>query len=183
MDHGAEHKMGVDGISILFCDAHHVPDAHRDRIVLVGEHPCQRIHDRVLVAALMLGVFMALDLVLFYLFFEAGLIPMFLIIGIWAGGEPCLCVQFFLLYLSRVGIDAGGDGRVFGGWHWADIPSLMGFPFGTDVSDPGYTDRWRHALLWRPLHLRGENACGLSTWLPDAHVQARRRVLWWRRSC
>ena len=36
---------------------------------------------------LMLGVFMALDLVLFYLFFEAGLIPMFLIIGIWGGAN------------------------------------------------------------------------------------------------
>jgi NADH-quinone oxidoreductase subunit M len=40
-----------------------------------------------LLETLMLGVFMALDLVLFYLFFEAGLIPMFLIIGIWGGAN------------------------------------------------------------------------------------------------
>ena len=60
---------------------------------------------------LMLGVFMALDLVLFYLFFEAGLIPMFLIIGIWGGAEPHLCeLQVLPLHLPWLGPDAGGDG-------------------------------------------------------------------------
>jgi hypothetical protein len=92
---------------ILFCDAHHVPDAHR-RIVLVGEHRA-RIHDRVLMLLRDARRSWRWIWSCFYLFFEAGLIPMFLIIGIWGGGEPCLCVvQFFLLYLPRVGIDAGG---------------------------------------------------------------------------
>ena len=47
----------------------------------------------------MLGVFMALDLVLFYLFFEAGLIPMFLIIGIWGGANRIYAsFKFFLIH-------------------------------------------------------------------------------------
>jgi NADH-quinone oxidoreductase subunit M len=47
---------------------------------------------------MMLGVFVALDLVLFYLFFEAGLIPMFLIIGIWGGKERIYASFKFFLY-------------------------------------------------------------------------------------
>ena len=50
---------------------------------------------------LMIGVFVALDLVLFYLFFEGGLIPMFLIIGIWGHEQPGLCgVQVLPLHAS-----------------------------------------------------------------------------------
>jgi NADH-quinone oxidoreductase subunit M len=51
-----------------------------------------------LLETLMLGVFMALDLVLFYLFFEAGLIPMFLIIGIWGGANRIYASFKFFLY-------------------------------------------------------------------------------------
>jgi NADH-quinone oxidoreductase subunit M len=47
---------------------------------------------------LMIGVFVALDLVLFYLFFEAGLIPMFLIIGIWGGKDRIYAAFKFFLY-------------------------------------------------------------------------------------
>ena len=51
-----------------------------------------------LLETLMLGVFMALDLVLFYVFFEAGLIPMFLIIGIWGGANRIYASFKFFLY-------------------------------------------------------------------------------------
>ena len=61
---------------------------------------------------LMLGVFCALDLVLFYLFFEGGLIPMFLIIGIWGGKERIYAaLQVLPLHLLRLGADAGRDDR------------------------------------------------------------------------
>ena len=57
---------------------------------------------------LVIGVFCALDLVLFYIFFEGGLIPMFLIIGIWGGSEPGLRgVQVLPLHAARLGADAG----------------------------------------------------------------------------
>ena len=57
---------------------------------------------------LMLGVFCALDLVLFYIFFEGGLMPMFLIIGIWGGERTDLRgLQVLPLHLLRLGADAG----------------------------------------------------------------------------
>ena len=59
---------------------------------------------------LMVGVFVALDLVLFYLFFEGGLIPMFIIIGIWGHGNRVYAAfKFFLYTLHRLGADAARD--------------------------------------------------------------------------
>ena len=97
---GLQYKMGVDGISILFV----MLTTFLMPLVIAA---CWDVKMRVkeymiaflILETLMLGVFMALDLVLFYVFFEAGLIPMFLIIGIWGGKDPW------------VGADAGGPGR------------------------------------------------------------------------
>ncbi len=59
---------------------------------------------------MMLGVFMAQDIFLFYIFFEAGLIPMFLIIGIWGGARANLRqLQILPLHPARLGADAGRD--------------------------------------------------------------------------
>jgi len=58
----------------------------------------------------MVGTFCALDLVLFYLFFEGGLIPMFLIIGVWGGPAPGLrLLQVLSLHPARLGPDAARD--------------------------------------------------------------------------
>ncbi|MDP2085752.1 MAG: NADH-quinone oxidoreductase subunit M, partial [Gemmobacter sp.] len=83
---GLTYKVGVDGISILFV-------ALTTFLMPLTIAACWDVRTRVkeymiaflLLETLMIGVFVALDLVLFYLFFEAGLIPMFLIIGIWGG--------------------------------------------------------------------------------------------------
>src|SRR5205085_6343216 len=82
----------------------------------------------------MIGVFEALDLVLFYLFFEAGLIPMFLIIGIWGGKRRIYASFKFFLYtllgsvLMLLAIMA---------MYWAagttDIPTLLAFKFPVDL--------------------------------------------------
>ena len=82
---GLQYKMGVDGISVLFVML-------TTFLMPITIAACWSVETRVkeymiaflMLETLMLGVFCALDLVLFYLFFEAGLIPMFLIIGIWA---------------------------------------------------------------------------------------------------
>ena len=85
-------KLGVDGISILFI----VLTGFITPICIIS---CiNSVKDRVkefLIAILvletfMIGVFCSLDLVIFYLFFEGGLIPMFLIIGVWGGSRSCL---------------------------------------------------------------------------------------------
>ncbi len=96
---GLTYKMGVDGISILFVML-------TTFLMPITIWSCWGVTTRVkdymiaflVLETLMLGVFMALDLVLFYLFFEAGLIPMFLIIGIWGGKDRIYAAFKFFLY-------------------------------------------------------------------------------------
>jgi NADH-quinone oxidoreductase subunit M len=176
---GLNYKMGVDGISILFV----MLTTFLMPIVIAS---CWSVNTRVkeymiaflLLETLMLGVFMALDLVLFYLFFEAGLIPMFLIIGIWGGANRIYASFKFFLYtflgsvlmlVAMVGMySAAGT---------TDIPSLMGFPFGTDnfailgIQIVG----GMQTLLWLAFFASFAVKMPMwpvHTWLPDAHVQA-----------
>jgi NADH-quinone oxidoreductase subunit M len=117
----------------------------------------------------MIGVFAALDLVLFYLFFEAGLIPMFLIIGIWGGKRRVYASFKFFLYtllgsvLMLLAIMA---------MYWTvgttDIPTLL----AQSASKFG-----RNAQLWLWLAFFASFAVKMPmwpvhTWLPDAHVEA-----------
>jgi NADH-quinone oxidoreductase subunit M len=117
---GLTYKMGVDGISILFVM---LTTFMMPLVIAASWGVTTRVKEYMIaflfLETLLLGVFMALDLVLFYLFFEAGLIPMFLIIGIWGGKKPHLCIfQVFPIYLSWLGFDVGGDGSdVFRGWY------------------------------------------------------------------
>ena len=96
------YHMGVDGISVLFIilTTFLMPIC----ILASWESIANRVKEYMiaflLLETLMLGVFGALDLVLFYLFFEGGLIPMFLIIGVWGGsGRVYASFKFFLFTL------------------------------------------------------------------------------------
>ncbi len=96
---GFKYKLGVDGISILFV----MLTTFMMPIVIwaswgVDARVKEYMIAFLLLETLILGVFMALDLVLFYLFFEAGLIPMFLIIGIWGGVNRVYASFKFFLY-------------------------------------------------------------------------------------
>ena len=96
---GLTYKLGVDGISILFV----MLTTFMMPLVIWASWSLEtRVKEYMiaflLLETLMLGVFMALDLVLFYLFFEAGLIPMFLIIGIWGGARRVYSAFKFFLY-------------------------------------------------------------------------------------
>src|SRR6185295_738588 len=96
---GIGYKMGVDGISVLFV----VLTAFLMPVCILAS---AAIHDRLreymiaflVLETLMIGVFCALDLVLFYVFFEGGLIPMFLIIGVWGGARRVYASFKFFLY-------------------------------------------------------------------------------------
>ena len=96
---GLKYKLGVDGISILFVM---LTTFMMPLVIAASWGVNTRVKEYMiaflLLETLMLGVFMALDLVLFYLFFEAGLIPMFLIIGIWGGKERIYASFKFFLY-------------------------------------------------------------------------------------
>jgi NADH-quinone oxidoreductase subunit M len=176
---GLQYKMGVDGISILFV----MLTTFLMPLVIAS---CWDVTTRVkeymiaflLLETLMLGVFMALDLVLFYLFFEAGLIPMFLIIGIWGGKNRIYASFKFFLYtflgsvLMLVAMVA-----MFSAAGTTDIPTLMTFTFATDnfsilgVQIIG----GMQTLLWLAFFASFAVKMPMwpvHTWLPDAHVQA-----------
>ena len=95
-----KYKMGVDGISMLFVilTTFLMPLC----ILASWESIATRVKEYMIafliLETLMVGVFSALDLVLFYLFFEGGLIPMFLIIGVWGGKRRVYASFKFFLY-------------------------------------------------------------------------------------
>ena len=176
---GLKYKLGVDGISVLFV----LLTTFLMPITILS---CWGVTDRVkdymiailLLETLMLGVFMALDLVLFYLFFEAGLIPMFLIIGIWGGQNRIYAAFKFFLYtflgsvLMLVAMIA-----MYMAAGTTDIPTLMTFQFASETfSVLGITVvGGLQTLLFLAFFASFEVKMPMwpvHTWLPDAHVQA-----------
>ncbi|KJZ20400.1 NADH-quinone oxidoreductase subunit M [Loktanella sp. S4079] len=176
---GLQYKMGVDGISILFV----MLTTFLMPIVIIS---CWGVTTRVkeymiaflVLETLMLGVFMALDLVLFYLFFEAGLIPMFLVIGIWGGKNRIYASFKFFLYtflgsvlmlVAMVGMFAQAE--------TTDIPTLMTYSFGHEsFSVLGiHVVGGMQTMLWLAFFASFAVKMPMwpvHTWLPDAHVQA-----------
>ncbi len=176
---GLKYKMGVDGISVLFVML-------TTFLMPLTIAACWEVETRVkeymiaflMLETLMLGVFCALDLVLFYLFFEAGLIPMFLIIGIWGGKERIYAAFKFFLYtflgsvlmlvaMIAMYMDAGTT----------DIPSLLVHNFGSeDMQVLGiHVVGGLQTLLWLAFFASFAVKMPMwpvHTWLPDAHVQA-----------
>ncbi|MFP4570869.1 NADH-quinone oxidoreductase subunit M, partial [Rhodosalinus sp.] len=176
---GLTYKVGVDGISVLFVL---LTTFIMPLTIAASWHVTDRVKEYMIaflvLETLMIGVFVALDLVLFYLFFEAGLIPMFLIIGIWGGKERIYAAFKFFLYtflgsvlmlvaMVAMYVDAGTT----------DIPALLRHQFASET-----LSLWGFQIvggaqtlmflaffasfavkmpMW-PVH----------TWLPDAHVQA-----------
>jgi NADH-quinone oxidoreductase subunit M len=119
-----------------------------------------------LMQALMIGVFCAQDLLLFYIFFEGGLIPMFLIIGIWGGAERIKASYKFFLYtllgsvlmliaMLYMVIHAGTT----------SIPVLMQTDFPVDAQ------KWMWLAFFASFAVKMP-MWPVHTWLPDAHVQA-----------
>ncbi len=162
------YKVGIDGISILFIilTAFIAPLC----IVSVNSTVKYRLKDFLVailvMESLMIGVFCSLDLVIFYLFFEGGLIPMFLIIGIWGGERRVYSAFKFFLYTLL--------GSVL---MLVAIISIYWITGSTDITylyNLGIDEKYQY-LLWLaffssfavktpmwPVH----------TWLPDAHVEA-----------
>jgi NADH-quinone oxidoreductase subunit M len=176
---GLQYKMGVDGISVLFV----MLTTFLMPIVILS---CWDVTTRVkeymiaflMLECLMLGVFCALDLVLFYLFFEAGLIPMFLIIGIWGGKERIYAAFKFFLYtflgsvLMLVAMIA-----MYMQAGTTDIVALLNHSFASDtIAVAGFQIVGGvQTLLWLAFFASFAVKMPMwpvHTWLPDAHVQA-----------
>jgi len=176
---GLKYKMGVDGISVLFV----MLTTFMMPLVIAASWGVKTRVKEYMIAflfleTLMLGVFMALDLVLFYLFFEAGLIPMFLIIGIWGGAERIYASFKFFLYtflgsvLMLVAMVA-----MFAEAGTTDIPSLMIHQFDFDsfsilgIQIVGGMQTLLFLAFFASFAVKMP-MWPLHTWLPDAHVQA-----------
>ncbi|HKC03272.1 MAG TPA: NADH-quinone oxidoreductase subunit M [Sphingomicrobium sp.] len=119
-----------------------------------------------LMESLMLGVFAAQDLFLFYIFFEGGLIPMYLIIGIWGGAERIKAsYKFFLYTLLGSVLMLIAILYMVGTAHTSSIPDLMAYNFPVEAQKwlfLAFLASFAVKLPMWPVH----------TWLPDAHVQA-----------
>ena len=119
-----------------------------------------------LMETLMLGVFASLDLFLFYVFFEGGLIPMYLIIGIWGGARRIYAsYKFFLYTLLGSVLMLLAMLYMVGVAHTTDIPTLLNFDFDPQVQ----------TLLWLAFFASFAVKMPMwpvHTWLPDAHVEA-----------
>jgi NADH-quinone oxidoreductase subunit M len=115
---------------------------------------------------LMIGVFCALDLVLFYLFFEGGLIPMFLIIGVWGGARRVYASFKFFLY-TLLGSVLMLLAMMAMYWHagTTDIPTLLTHKFPQDM-------QWWLWLAFFASFAVKLPMWPVHTWLPDAHVEA-----------
>jgi NADH-quinone oxidoreductase subunit M len=176
---GLQYKMGVDGISILFVM---LTTFMMPITIAASWNVTHRVKEYMiaflLLETLMLGVFMALDLVLFYLFFEAGLIPMFLIIGIWGGKERIYASFKFFLYtflgsvLMLVAMVA-----MFAEAGTTDIPTLMTHSFGSEtfsllgIQIVGGMQTLLFIAFFASFAVKMP-MWPVHTWLPDAHVQA-----------
>ncbi len=162
------YHMGVDGISMLFVilTTFLMPAA----ILASWKSVKVRVKDYMIaflvLETLMIGVFCALDLVLFYLFFEGGLIPMFLIIGVWGGARRVYAAFKFFLYtllgsvLMLIALMA-----MYWGAGTTDIPTLMAHQF------PAQLQTWAWLAFFASFAVKMP-MWPVHTWLPDAHVEA-----------
>jgi len=163
-----KYKMGVDGISMLFV----ILTTFLMPICILASW--EAIQDRVkeymiaflVLETLMLGVFCALDLVLFYLFFEGGLIPMFLIIGVWGGKRRVYAsFKFFLYTLLGSVLMLLAMMAMYWNAGTTDIPTLLTTKFPPDM-------QWWLWLAFFASFAVKMPMWPVHTWLPDAHVEA-----------
>ncbi len=162
------YKVGVDGISILFIllTTFITPLCILSVNNSIKERLSEFLIAVLIMESFMIGVFCSLDLVIFYLFFEAGLIPMFLIIGIWGGARRVYSAFKFFLYTLL--------GSVLMLVAIITIYWLTGTTDVIELYSLGIEAKYQN-LLWLaffssfavktpmwPVH----------TWLPDAHVEA-----------
>jgi NADH-quinone oxidoreductase subunit M len=166
---GIAYHMGVDGISMMFV----LLSTLLTPICILASWESIRIQVKeymisfLILETMMVGMFCALDYVLFYVFFEGVLIPMFIIIGVWGSGTRRIYAAFkfflftllgsvlMLLALLAMYLEAGTT----------DIPTLMAADFTYE------------AQLWLWLAMFASFAVKVPmwpvhTWLPDAHVEA-----------
>jgi NADH-quinone oxidoreductase subunit M len=165
---GASYHMGVDGISVLFVllSAFLFPLCIVASWTTIKDRLVEYLIAFLVLETLIIGVFTALDLFVFYIFFEGGLVPMFLIIGIWGGKNRVYAAyKFFLYTLLGSILMLGAMLYMAAVAHTTSIPELSKFHFDPNIQKLlflAFTASFAVKLPMWPVH----------TWLPDAHVEA-----------
>ena len=165
---GLRWALGVDGIALMLTmlTLFLMPICIGASWVAIDRRVPEYMAAFLLMEALMIGVFAAQDLFLFYVFFEGGLIPMYLIIGIWGGAERIKASYKFFLYtllgsvlmliaMLYMAITAGTT----------SIPALMAYDFAPEAQTWLWLAFFASFAVKMPMW-------PVHTWLPDAHVQA-----------
>ncbi len=165
---GLTYSLGVDGISVLFVllATFLTPICILSSFGAVEKRVKEYMIAFLVLETMMVGMFAALDIVMFYIFFEAVLIPMFIIIGVWGGGRRVYAAFKMFLYTFAGSVlmllailtmifEAGTT----------EIPNLLTYAFGGDMQFwlwLAFFASFAVKLPMWPVH----------TWLPDAHVEA-----------
>ena len=165
---GVNYHMGIDGISMLFV----LLSTLLTPICILSAWDAIKVRAKeymisfLILETMMIGMFCALDMMLFYIFFEGVLIPMFIIIGVWGGANRIYAAFKLFLYtllgsvLMLVAMMAMyWDAGTF------DIPTLMSHNF------PAQLQTWLWLAFFASFAVKVP-MWPVHTWLPDAHVQA-----------
>ncbi|MEO0033741.1 MAG: hypothetical protein RIS94_3499 [Pseudomonadota bacterium] len=161
-------KLGIDGIALLLIvlTTFLMPICIGASWNSIEKRAGEYYAAFLLMETLMIGVFTAQDLFLFYIMFEAGLIPMYLIIGIWGGADRIYASYKFFLYTLL------GSVLMLIAMFWmvnaagtSDIPTLMQYNF------PVHAQTWLWLAFFASFAVKMP-MWPVHTWLPDAHVQA-----------
>ena len=165
---GIGYHLGVDGVSMPFV----LLSTFLTPLSILASWKAIKVRVReymiafLVLETMMVGMFASLDMLMFYLFFEAVLIPMFIIIGVWGGARRVYAAFKFFLYtllgsvlmlvcMLAMYIEVGTT----------DIPVLTGYSFGVGMQTwlfLGFMASFAVKVPMWPVH----------TWLPDAHVEA-----------
>ncbi len=165
---GLTYRMGVDGISMLFVilTTFLMPFCILASWEAIEKRVKAYMLAFLLLETLMIGVFCALDIVLFYVFFEGGLIPMFIIIGVWGGKRRVYASFKFFLYtlLGSVLMLLAIMAMAFEA-ETTSIPELLAHDFPADMQFWLWLAFFASFAVKMPMW-------PVHTWLPDAHVEA-----------
>ena len=165
---GFSWKLGIDGIALLLIalTVFLMPVCIGASWISIDKRQGEYYAAFLLMETLMIGVFAAQDLFLFYIMFEAGLIPMYLIIGVWGGADRIYASYKFFLYTLF------GSVLMLIAMFWmvneagtTDIPTLMAYNF------PVQAQTWLWLAFFASFAVKMP-MWPVHTWLPDAHVQA-----------
>jgi len=160
--------LGIDGIALMLImlSVFLMPICIGAGWLSINKRVGEYLAAFLLMEVLMIGVFAAQDMFLFYIFFEAGLIPMYLIIGVWGGADRIYASYKFFLYTLL------GSVLMLIAMLWmvneagtTDIPTLMAYDF------PAEAQTWLWLAFFASFAVKMP-MWPVHTWLPDAHVQA-----------